>query len=67
MHQQYRSSPGGWGKGEGWRNGEREGQWWRAEANRDTGETDTLSGEQWREEKMVKGDWGQYLQIQDTN
>lgn len=62
MHQQYRSSPGGCGKGgEGWRNGGREGQWWRAEANRDTGGTDTLSGKQWRGEETVEGDWGATL------
>lgn len=35
--------------------------------NRDTGETDTLSGEQWREEDTVKGDWGQDFRIQDTS
>lgn len=36
-------------------------------ANRDTGETDTLSGKQWRKEEMVKGDWGQHFKIQDTS
>lgn len=34
---------------------------------RDTGETDTLSGEQWREEETTKGDWGQHFRIQDTS
>lgn len=35
--------------------------------NRDMGETDTLSGEQWREEKTTQGDWGQHFSIQDTS
>lgn len=35
--------------------------------NRDTGETDTLSGEQWREEETTQGDWGQHFSIQHTS
>lgn len=38
----------------------------RGEANRDAGGTDTLSGEQWREEETMKGDRGQHFRIQDT-